>query len=111
MAEVFAEMGNQNFILMKDEEMVTAEDSEEEMPRLWHELSVLEQRTEPQRESVHIVRAEMIEDERVHSYELEQKGILAEDGIEERLTNSLRKCLKNWNQHSDVMIEEKRKLG
>ena len=48
-AEVFAEMGNQNSILMKAEEIVTIEDSKycedvfsEEMPKLWHELSVLE---------------------------------------------------------------------
>ena len=56
-AGVFEEMGNQDFILMKTEEIVTAEDNEdnedvedvllEEMPRLWHELSGLVQRIEP----------------------------------------------------------------
>ena len=43
-ARIFVEMGNQDFILMKTKEIVTAEDREDcgEMPRLWHE-----QRTEP----------------------------------------------------------------
>ena len=58
-----------------------------------------------------MVRTEMIEDERVHFYELEQRGILKEDDAEERLSGSLKKCLRNWNQHSDVLIEKKRKLG
>ena len=112
-AGVFAEMGNQDSILMKAEEIVTAEDNEdvedvllEEMPRLWHE-----QRTEPQREGVQMVRTEMIEDEKVPSCELEQKDILEGDGAEGRLADSLKKCSKNWNRHSDVLIEEKRKLG
>ena len=58
-----------------------------------------------------MVTTEMIEDERVHFYELEQKDILEGDGAEERLASSLKKCLKNWNQHSDVLIEKKRQLG
>ena len=112
-AGVVAEMGNQDFILMKNEEIVTAEDREDcgEMPRLWHELSGLMRRIEPQREGVQMVRTEMIEDERVPFYDLEQRDILEEDGSEERLADSLRKCLKNWNQHPDGLIEEKRKLG
>ena len=48
---------------------------------------------------------------RVHFYGLDQKDILEGDGAEEILADSLRKCLKNWNQHPDVLIEEKRKLG
>ena len=107
-AGVLAEMGNHDFILMKTEEIVTTEDKEDcgEMPRLWHE-----QRTEPQREGVQMVRIEMIEDEKVPSCEIEQKDILEGDGAEGRLTDGLKKCLNNWNQPSDVLIEEKRKLG
>ena len=82
----------------------------DEMPRLWHELSVLEQRTEPQKEGVQMVRTEMIEDERVNSYELEQRDILAEDDAEERVTDSLKICLKIWNQHSDMLIEQESRL-
>ena len=106
-------MGNPDFILMKIEEIVIAKDSEEcdNMPRLWHELSAPEQRKEPSREGVQMVRIEMIEDESIHFYELEQRDILAEDDAEERLAGSLKICLKNWNQNSNVLIEKKRKLG
>ena len=53
----------------------------------------------------------MIEDERVHFYELEQKDIVEGEGAKERLADSLKKCLRIWDQHSDVLMEEKRKLG
>ena len=58
-----------------------------------------------------MVRIEMVEDEKVPSCELEQKDILEEDGAEERLADSLKKCLKIWNQHSDVLMGKKRILG
>ena len=58
-----------------------------------------------------MVRTEMIEDERVHFYELEQKDILEEDGAEERLACSLKICLKNWNQHYDVLMGKKIIVG
>ena len=96
---------------MKAEEIVKVEDNEEEKQRLGHELSVLEQKPETQKEGVEMVRTEIIEDERVHSYELEQRDILAEDDVEGRLADSLKICLKNCNQHSDMMIEMKRKVG
>ena len=53
----------------------------------------------------------MTEDEKVHFYELEQGDTLEEDDAEERLIDSLKDCLKNWNQHTDVLMEKKRIVG
>ena len=43
--------------------------------------------------------------------ELEQRDILEEDDAEERLTDSLKDCLKDWNQHTDVLIGKERIAG
>ena len=77
---------------------------------LWHELSILEKRLEKQRISVQVVNLELNENEKVHFYEPKQRNILERDDVQERLADSLENYLKNWNQHSDVLIEKKRQL-
>ena len=81
------------------------------MTSLWHGLSVLEQRTEIQRKGVQIVRAEMNENEKVYFYELEQGDIPEEDDAEERLIDSFKNWLEDWNQHTDVLMEKEGILG
>ena len=77
------------------------------MKYLWHELSILDQRLETQRISVQVIKSELNENEKVHFYEREQRNILEMDDVEERLADSLKNYLKNWNQHINVLIKEK----
>ena len=48
----------------------------------------------------------MSENEKVHFYELVQGDILGEDDAEERLADNLENYLKDWNQHTDVLMTE-----
>jgi len=67
-----------------------------EMTGLWHELRVLEQRLEAQRISVQSIKIEMNGNKEVP----EHRGILEEDDVEERLTDSLK---NDWDQHTEVL--------
>jgi len=123
-SKTITELEDQNFILIKNEEVVStrsytcdkAEDSEDctklleeipsEMENLWHELSLLEKRLENQNVSIQVIKSELNENEEVHYSGQGQEDIIEIDGVEEILADSLVNFVENSNQHTDVLTEE-----
>lgn len=117
-------MEDQNFILIKNEEVVSTrsstcnkeKDSEDcrellgeissEMENLWRELNILEKRLENKKVSVLVVKSELNENEEVHCSGQGQEYIIKTNGLEERLVDSLVNYFENPNKHTDVLIKE-----
>lgn len=126
-SKTITKMEDENFILIKNEEVVSprnyacekeeySEDCMEllgeipnEMENLWHEISLLEKRLENQRVGVQVVKSELNENEEVHYNGQEQEDIIEADGVEERLVVSLMNYFENLNQHTDVLTKDQRK--
>ena len=123
-SKTITKMEDQNFILIKNEEVVSTRsytcDKEEdsvdctellgeiptEMENLWHEISLLDKRLEKPRVSVQVVKSELNENEEVHYSGQGQEYIVKKYGVEKRLYDSLMNSFENSNQHTDVLTEE-----